>query len=129
MTMAFKAQVKTSPALIVEVTGDNQKDLFKSVAQAMEVFGEKACGLCQSGDISLRHRVTGPKSEFDYYECACNKCGARLSYGQSGDKTSLFPKRKLLPTGEPENPKKGGGSYGQHNGWTKWRGDAKDGDA
>ena len=122
--MPFKAQVRTSPTILIEVTGDNQKDLFSAIAGAMEVFSEKECGLCGGTSLRLVHRKSGLKGEFDYHECACNGCGARLTYSQSGDKVSLFPNRKLMPNGKPGNPKKKEGEYGKHNGFTKYRGDA-----
>lgn len=107
----------------IEVEGGNQKDLFLEMSKAAEVFGEKECGLCKSPDIRpIVRRVHDDKQrkDFDYYENVCNKCGAKLSYGQSNDKVSLFPKRKLTEDGKPDLVN---GKYGKHNGWTKFRGD------
>ena len=48
----------------------------------------------------------------DFYEMACNKCGAKLAYGQHKTGGGLFPKRK-----------KEDGSYDrEHRGWYKWQG-------
>jgi ribosomal protein L40E len=121
--VAFKAQVKTAPGLIIEVTGATQKDLFKAIAGAQEVFSEKECGLCHSTDLLYKHRTAGPQ-KYTYYEVVCRDCDARLSFGQSTDLVTLFAKRKLTVGGVPGEPGAKGCSLGTHKGWTKYKGDA-----
>ena len=127
----MKASVKVSPSIIIEVEGAKQKDLFKNISSAQEVFGEKFCGLCGSDDIFLAWRqaakVTGRKSEtFDFPEMKCRKCFAKLAFGTINDDSgTLFPQRKLSKEGQPltkEQRDNGEGEYGEHNGWFKFKG-------
>lgn len=127
----MKIQVKVSPAVIVELEAAKQKDLFKLMASAHEVFGEKCCGLCKSTDIVPRWRtatrVEGKKVEtfeFPEYHCQNPKCRARLALGTINDDTgTLFPQRRLLPNGKVPGKKdnKDQASYGPHNGWSTYR--------
>lgn len=105
----------------VSVEGRTQKEIFDALAMADEVFGEKCCGLCKSNDIRFAKRVVDGN---DFYEMACTKCGARLSFGQSKKRPGeLFPIRKLIQEGpEKGKPSRKDGSYDQSNGWTKYRG-------
>lgn len=126
----MKAQVKVSPNLIVEVESPKQKDLFKAIASAHEVFGEKECGLCHSKDISPAWRtvtvIKGKKTEtYEYPEWHCRECRARFSLGTINDDTgTLYPIRKLLPNGQPAGKEeKDKATYGPHNGWSKYKGD------
>ena len=144
----MKAQVKVNATTIIEVEAAKQKDLVKAVASATEVFGEKRCGLCGSTDIRLAWRtatkVAGKKMEtYEFPEWQCQalieqggkkvRCGAKLSLGTVNDDTgTLFPQRKLIldnrPSDQGRSPSKEErengitGSYGPHNGWTRYRG-------
>ncbi len=123
----MKAQVKVNPTTIVEVEAETQKDLFREVASAHEIFGEKVCGLCGCERIvphwRTATRVTGKKSEtFEYSEWRCTNqdCRARLSLGVMNDGSDrLFPNRKLTAEGKPSLE----GSYGEHQGWSRYRGE------
>lgn len=133
----MKAQIKVSPSTIIEVEADKQKDLFKAVTSAHEVFGEKCCGLCGSTNIRPVWRTAtrhiGKKVEvFDYPEYRCDnvldngqRCGARLSIGTINDDTgTLFPVRRLIdgkrPATKAEKDQNINGSYGPHNGWYRF---------
>jgi hypothetical protein len=119
-----KAQVKVSPQIIVEVEGETQKDLFKAIASATEVFGEKCCGLCASTRIVHAYRVvTQGKKVFEYPEYHCQDCFARLSIGCLFENGGLFPHRKLDKDGKPS--RKEGSSFGPHRGWTKFKGNVE----
>lgn len=129
----MKAQVKVSPTTILEIEAPKQKDLFKAMASAHEVFGEKACGCCKGTDIVPVWRtvtvVKGKKTEtyeFPEYHCRSQGCFARLSLGTMNDDSGvLFPKRRLLPNGKPPGKDEGDkATYGPHNGWTKYKGPA-----
>lgn len=87
------------------------KEAFKRLASAQEVFdGDDTCGMCNSADVRFRVReVTKANKTFDYYELVCGKCFARLSFGQSQDTVSLFPKRK-----------DGDGNWLPNRGWSKY---------
>lgn len=137
----MKVTVKVNPTTTVEVEGSKQKDLFKAVASAHEVFGEKKCGLCGSADIVQAWRpvtvVKGKKTEtFEFPEYQCQslykdadgkykRCGARLALGTINDDTgTLFPIRKLVdgkrPATKEEKDAGNGGTYGPHKGWHRW---------
>lgn len=132
----MKAQVKVSASTIVEVEATKQKDLFKAVASAVEVFGEKKCALCGSGDILPVWRsvttVKGKKTEtYEYPEYHCQavnegrRCGARLALGTINDDTgTIFPQRKLREDGQPlsKEDRDNGveGKYGTHRGWHRF---------
>ena len=109
MEIQYKSR---SGRLLIKVDGANQKEAFKNLASAQEVFdGDDTCGCCESADIRFRVReVTKANKTFDYYELVCGKCGARLSFGQSQDTVSLFPKRK------DEN-----GEYVKTRGWYRYQ--------
>ncbi len=122
----MKANIKVSPTTIVEVEGADIKELFRKRAEAEEVMGEKGCGLCE--DTAIRYvvrEVTTKKGAFSYFEAHCQNpgCRARLSYGQGKDMKSLFPKRRLGKNGEPDMEN---GTFGQHNGWSKFKGEPDD---
>lgn len=143
----MKAQVKVNSTTIVEVEAGKQKDLFKAIASAHEVFGEKKCGLCGGTDILPVWRtvttVKGKKTEtYEYPEYHCQgvaqgkRCGARLALGTINDDSgTLYPTRKLLPNGQPvtkEQRDKGEtGTYGAHRGWHRFvaKPDGEGGDA
>lgn len=91
--------------LTLKVTGETQKDLFRELARAQDVFeAEQACGICQGTEISFRVRGV---EDNEYFELQC-ACGARFQFGQHRKGGSLFPKRRNesgpLPNG----------------GWSKW---------
>lgn len=80
--------------LLIKFTGDNIKDVFQEIAQAVEIFdAQDKCGKCGSTNINPHFRIAG-KDKYKYYELQCGnpECGARFSFGQSKDMKSLFPK-------------------------------------
>jgi hypothetical protein len=85
-----------SGRLFIKIEGANMKEAFKNLASAQEVFeADDLCGCCNSPDIRFRVReVSKANKTFSYYELVCQKCYARLAFGQSQDTVSLFPKRK-----------------------------------
>jgi hypothetical protein len=143
----MEAQVRVTPDLMLKVEGAKQKDLFKAIASAAEVFGERSCGLCGSSDIRITWRtatrVEGKKVEtFEYPEYKClavhdgKRCGGVLSMGTINDETgTLYPIRKLVngerPATKDEKKAGNGGTHGTHRGWYRWKGhqEAKDDDA
>lgn len=80
--------------LLIEVTGETQKDIFAGIAGAQEVFeADECCGACLQDDIKFQVRHVDP---YTYYELVCKNptCRARLSFGQNVAGGTLFPKRK-----------------------------------
>lgn len=132
----MKIQFKVRANTVIELEAGKQKDLFKMMASAQEVFGDKCCGLCKSEQIYPAWRtatkIDGRKVEvFDFPEMRCSGCGAKLTFGTINDDTgTLFPQRRLLPNGKPPGKADGDqAKYGDHNGWTRWRGEkAAEGD-
>ena len=104
----MKLRFKPSPYFEFEIEGTTQKDFFQAIADIGEIFTDEPCGVCKSTDT--RYRVRNVDSN-NFFEKVCNKCFARLAFGQH-KKTpgSLFPKRKFED-----------GSYDVKNqGWSKW---------
>jgi hypothetical protein len=87
MTLNYKS---SDGRYTVQFTGNNQKELFESIAQFEEVFCDNTvCGHCKEENTRLSVReVEGNK----YYERVCNACHYRFSYGQTKKNDKLFPK-------------------------------------
>lgn len=110
----------------VEIESANVKDAFRQMSVLAEIFNEEKCGVCGCEDIVPKSReVEKNKKTYEYFEMACSnpKCRARLSFGQRADGSGIFPTRKLDSNGKPDREN---GSYGQHNGWSKYRGESKE---
>ena len=78
----------------VQVEAETQKELFEEYAAAVEVFGERSCGLCNSDAIvPVVRTVTQGKEAYDFHELHClnPQCRARLSYGVHKGGATLFP--------------------------------------
>jgi len=88
----MKVTAKIGEKLVFEVEEKSQTDVFEQVATLQEVFGNSVCGACGSSDI--KYIVREDKEEHKYYEMACQKCRAKLSFGQHKKGQTLFPKRK-----------------------------------
>lgn len=93
--------------LTLKVQAEKQKDLFRQVAIAQEVFdSETECGCCNSDRIHFQVRTV---DSMEFFELICLGCGARFEFGQHKNGNSLFPKRRdehgaLLP----------------NRGWARW---------
>lgn len=128
----LRLTAEVRPGVSVQVEAETQKELFQQYAGAWEVFSEPKCGLCGSGIRPKYREVTVGKQVYDYheYECLDPDCRARLGLGAHMAGGTLFPQRKLMPNGEPEVKKHReaglSGTYGRHNGWTKYRGESSD---
>lgn len=103
----MEAQYKTRNGhLMLRVEGESQKDVFRELARAQEVFeAESECGICKSSQIKFRVRNV---EDNEYYEIVC-ECGATFSFGQHKKGGTLFAKRK----GED-------GKSLPNRGWSKW---------
>ncbi len=78
-----------------EVQGDSIKEIIRQIGPIAEILdSDSQCGCCQSENIHPRCRKAG---DYEYYELVCSDCGAQMSFGQSKDLKSLFPKRKDHP--------------------------------
>lgn len=119
----------------MEVEGETQKDLFKEMAGAYEVFGEEKCGLC--GCDNIRPVIRKNKAEEEFFEYQCGgfievnengkkvrkACRAYLYLGQNKKGGGLFPVRALDEEGKPDREH---GKFGAHRGWSRYRGPKKD---
>lgn len=94
--------------LEVEIEGEQQKDIFRSLGTFQEVFEHSKCGKC--GEENIRFVVRTNADGDDFYELHCQDCGARLAFGQHKNKDgTLFPKRK-----------DGEGKWLPNGGWVKF---------
>lgn len=121
----LKAQLKF-PKLWVEVEAKSQKELFFSMAEIGDVFGESQCGCCESTNIKPVVRTSKSKDgkkTYQYPEYHCMDCTARLTICLNNDDSgTLYAMRKLTDNNEPATGSKKG-KFGDHKGWTKFRGD------
>jgi hypothetical protein len=109
----------------VQVEAESQRELFEEYAAAAEIFGERCCGLCRSEAIvPVVRTVVHGKQEYSFHEFHClnPECRARLSFGVHKGGETLFPHRKLDAQGRPDRAT---GEYGEHRGWTKYKGEPK----
>ncbi len=107
----MKATLKVRPNLLVEIEGDSQQALFRSIASAQEVFGERKCGKCGSLDLVFRTRKNHQEDEF--FEMFCRHCHAALAFGVHKKGGTLFPKRR-------KEGDAGGVEVLPDNGWLRW---------
>lgn len=125
--MQLKAQVKITPKVFVEATGDTHVALFEQLASMQEVFGAfHMCGKC-NGD-ELRFVVRTDKDDNKYYELHCQNCFARLVFGANkGDKLGcLYPKRKENAKQSIMGGKLGAGAWLPDKGWLRWNKDKQE---
>ncbi len=92
----MKAQLRVRANLTLELEAGDQKVLFRSLASAQEVFGEKACGKCKSGDLAFRARTVKGN---EFFEIICGRCRAVLSMGVHREGGTLFPRRHVESEG------------------------------
>lgn len=117
----MKCTYTVRPGLTIEVEGETQKDLFRELAGATEVFGEPSCGLCGGTYlVPVWRNVTQKNKTFEYPEWRCVGCQAKLSMGCTMEGGRLFPHRKLDADGKPDREN---GTWGKHAGWTHYRGE------
>jgi hypothetical protein len=103
----MKAVLRVRQNLTLELDGEKQRDLFRAIASAQEVFGERRCGKCGAADLQFRARKNRDDQEF--FEVVCLRCRAVLEFGCHKTGGTLFPRRKAddgrpLPDG----------------GWARW---------
>lgn len=112
----IKANIPTSVGTF-QIEGTTQAELFRGIATVQGLVPDRVCGLCGSENIRYSVRDVDDNS---YYEVGCMKCGAALKFGQNkSPKGGLFIHRKLDSNGKPDFKN---GTYGEHRGWTKYRG-------
>lgn len=84
-------RVQVGPGVWVEEEADKEVDAFKAIARIQEVFTHTKCGKCESTDV--RYVCRQDKDENDWLEMVCQKCRAKLIYGQKkGKGGEIYPK-------------------------------------
>jgi len=115
MKVEFKANDKVT--LVAE--GESQLEVFENLASMQEVFAEEKCGKCSSDRLSFKVRKVPDGKKFFYYpELVCQKCYAKLTYGQSD--AGLFPIRYERKEKEYVKDANGKNIPLGTNGWIKW---------
>lgn len=114
----MKATVWVNKMLSVEVEGDDNKAVFRGIADAQALFEDSTCGNCQSDDIKFQVRSV---EDNDFYEVVCKKCGHKLSYGHSKANNKMYPKRmEVDKKGKAVRGEDGKPKYLPAKGWIKW---------
>jgi len=90
----------------VTFEADTVRDVWHQLATFQEVFGEEACGKCESDNLRF---VVRENEGNHYYELRCADCGAKLSFGANKKGGGLFPRRKGVD-----------GEWLPDKGWQKW---------
>lgn len=123
----MKVQIKVSPKVFVEATGDTHTAIFEQAAALQEVFAcYDTCGKC--GETTLKFVVREDSEKNKYYELHCQKqgCRARLSFGQNKEGGTLYPRRKETKKQSVMGGKLEAGAYLPDNGWIKWNKDKQE---
>jgi hypothetical protein len=112
---ALKAK-SSNGAYEFQASGDNDKDLFKSVARFRSLYDCDKCEACQSQNIVPVYAVRGGN---EFFEMTCRDCESRLQLTSSqADPNTLFPRRRVykrdgVMLDPPEDI--------PNNGWTKYQ--------
>jgi len=94
----MEATYKTANGrLLIKVTGETVKDIFRQIAAVQDVFDIDTCGKCGQHEITFRCRVV---DDNEYFEALCTSCGAALHYGQHKKGGTLFPKDWVVWKGD-----------------------------
>ncbi len=88
----MEATIKAfSGRVLVKVTGETVRELFKAVSDVEQSFNaQKACGKCQSTEIFPNVRTT--RNGDNYFELRCRACNAQFVFGQHKTGGTLYPK-------------------------------------
>lgn len=96
----LKVEQYVSDKYKLVVEAEDIKQLFRELKPASEIVGAaQKCGNCGSTNISFIVReaadTKNPKKMYEFFELKCEKCKAKLQFGQLSDGSEgLFPKRK-----------------------------------
>lgn len=90
----MKATVNVGNGVSIDVSGDTQIELFKSIAKVQATFSFNKCGRCGSENVQFQVRTT--ENDEDYPEMVCREanCRAKLAFGTTRKEHDLFPKKK-----------------------------------
>lgn len=114
----MQVTVWVSKNLSVQVEGDDNKAVFKGVAEAQELFSDSCCGACKSDNIKYQVREV---EDNQFYEIVCNDCYSKLSYGHAKTGGKMYPKRMETDNkGKAVKDKDGKGKSLPHKGWVKY---------
>ena len=105
------------------VSGETAKEVFEGLARAQVTFQDEKCGNCKSDDIVyvVREAQDDDGEKFTFYEMRCHKCSSKLSFGQSKDGSSLYPKRcEVGKKGKVVKDEAGNTKYLPNGGWIKY---------
>lgn len=90
----MKAIVSSNGQVSFEVEGDNEADIFKSIARIHEVFDHGVCGKCGCPETKFVCRLD--KEENDWLEVVCQntQCRAKIIFGRTKKGGQIYPKVK-----------------------------------
>jgi ribosomal protein L40E len=125
--MSFKANVRLTDKLAMEVSGEDEIEIFKSISRAQEIFSFNQCGKCDSTEVRFVARQD--KDENDWLEIVCQKCYAKLPFGMTKKGKKIFPKLRwdnLSETQQKERsneeaPAKSHNGFLPNSGWYNYK--------
>lgn len=95
---------------MIKVDGESVLDVFRLLAQAEDIFGNVACGICGSEKVKFqvrRVKLESPAREFDSYEARCLECNAVLPFGVHADGSGLFCRAYVEKDGQRDYSTRG----------------------
>lgn len=107
MQVSFKTP---DNAIEFQFDAQSSREAFEKMANISELFPLENCGKCSSSNVKPVVRKT---QGYEFFEIRCVDCGHSLSYGQTREDKTLFPKRKDKA-----------GEWLQNRGWQKYQGTA-----
>jgi hypothetical protein len=114
----MKLTYTPSKQLSFDIEGSNVKEFWAALSTLSETFGEEKCGQC--GKADLRYVVRNVEGN-NFYELACKGCGHKLSFGQSKDQKTVYPRRKYHKQHPDVKAKKAKeGDWLPFKGWEKF---------
>lgn len=90
----MKATVNVGNGVSIDVSGDTQIELFKSIAKVQATFSFNKCGRCGSENVQFQVRTTDNDEDYPEMVCRDVNCRAKLPFGIAKKTFDLYPKRK-----------------------------------
>lgn len=85
---------KMGDRITVTIEANDDKEAFRKLGSAHEVYNIRMCGMQGCGGTDLRFNLRENEGN-QFPEVVCMKCYARLAYGQKKGTTEIYPRRRF----------------------------------